>query len=141
MAMFETLGGVNWLAVVVAALAWFALGAGWYMAPPIARAWQRAGAIEVPEDGKPNPMVFVLTLAAYLVAAAVTAMLAVAIGTSGVGAGAALGATVGVGYALTAAAITAIYDTKPEPFTWFWINGVFNLIGLTVVGAIIGAFA
>ncbi len=139
--MIEALGDMNWLAAVVAAAAWFVLGAAWYMTPVIARKWQQAGGIEVPEDASPNPMVFLLTFVAYLVASVVTSMLAVAIGVAGAASGAALGLTLGVGYALTAAAITAIYDTKPEPFGWFWINGVFNLLGLTVVGAIIGAFA
>jgi hypothetical protein len=136
----DVIGDVNWLAILVAAVVWFVLGGLWYMTPVIARVWQRAGGIEVPEDAGPNPMVFVLTFLAYLVAATVTAMLAVATGTDTVGEGVALGAVVGVGYALTAAAVNAIYDQKPEPVTWFWVNGVFNLIGLTVVGAIIGAF-
>lgn len=135
------LAEVNWVAVLVAALAWFVLGAAWYMTPAIARRWQEAGGIEVPEDGGPDPKVFVLTFLAYIVGAAATAALAAGIGVASVGDGVMLGVFVGVGYALTAAAVSAIYDTKPQPFTWFWINGVFNLIGLTAVGGVIGAFA
>lgn len=137
---FDVIADVNWLAVLLAALAWFVLGAMWYIAPPIARRWQQAGGIEVPEGGGPNPVVFILTLVAYLVASTVTAMLAVATETNTVGEGAVLGFLVGVGYALTAAGVSAVYDQKPEPVTWFSINGVFNVAGLTVVGVIIGAF-
>lgn len=137
----ELLGEVQWGAAAVAAVAWFVLGAAWYMAPPIAAAWQQAGGIEVDEDASPDPMVFLLTLIAYFVATSVTSALAVGIGVASVGDGASLGALVGIGYALTAAAVTAIYDQKPGPFAHFWINGVFNLIGLTMVGAILGAFA
>lgn len=136
----DVLADVNWLAVLVAAVAWFVLGAVWYIPPVMGGRWQRAGGIEVPEDASPRPIIFVLTLVAYVVAAAVTAMLAVATDTSSAGEGAVLGLVVGVGYALTAAAVTAIYDTKPDPFAWFWINGVFNVVGLTVVGLVIGAF-
>lgn len=139
--MLEAVSGISWLAVVVAAVAWFVLGAAWYINPVIARKWQQAGGIEVPEDGEPNPLIFLLTFLAYMVASAVTAFLAGAIGISGAGEGAVLGLALGIGYALTGAAVTAIYDTKPDPFGWFWINGVFNLIGLTAVGAVIGAFA
>jgi hypothetical protein len=139
--MIEALSGVDWVGALVAAFVWFVLGAGWYMTPPIARKWQAAGGIEVPEDAKPDPKVFVFTFLAYVVAAVVTSMLMVAASVSTVGGGAALGLTVGIGYALTAAAVTAIYDTKPDPFGWFWINGVFNVIGLTAVGAVLGAFA
>jgi hypothetical protein len=137
----DVIGDVNWLAVVLGAVAWFVLGAVWYIPPVMGRRWQRAGGIEMPEDAGPNPAVFGLTLFAYLVAAAVTGMLAVATGTGSAGEGAVLGLLVGVGYALTAAAVSAIYDQKPEPFAWFWINGAFNVVGLTVVGMIIGAFA
>lgn len=138
--MTDALADINWLSVVAAAAAWFVLGAAWYMTPAIARKWQQAGGIEVPEDAGPNLVVFLLTFVAYLVASAVTAFLAGAIGISGTGEGMILGLALGVGFGLTAAAVTAIYDTKPDPFAWFWINGVFNLIGLTAVGTVIGAF-
>lgn len=138
---FDIISDVSWIGVVAGAVAWFVLGAAWYMAPPIARLWQRSGGIDVPEDASPNPAVFGLTLLAYLVAATATGMLATATGTTSVLEGAVLGVVVGFGYALTAAAVTAIYDRKPEPFNWFWVNGVFNVIGLTVVGAVIGAFS
>ncbi|MEX2486451.1 MAG: DUF1761 domain-containing protein [Nitriliruptoraceae bacterium] len=138
--MFAMFTEIRWLAVLVAAVAWFVFGALWYMTPAIARAWQRAGGFDVPEDARPNPMVFVNTLVAYAVACVVTDMLAAATAVSSAASGAALGLTVGVGYALTAAAVSAIYDNKQEPVTWFWINGVFNVLGLTLVGVILGAF-
>ena len=136
----DVIADVNWVAVLVAAVVWFALGAAWYIPPVMGSRWQDYGAIEVPDDAKPDPKVFILTLVAYFVAATVTAMLAAATGTQSLGAGIVLGAVVGVGYALTAAGVTALYDPKPNPFGWFWINGVFNVVGLTAVGGIIGAF-
>ena len=135
----DVLSDVNWLAVALGAVVWFVLGAIWYIPPVMGRRWAAAGGIELPEDTNPDPKVFVLTLLAYLVAAAVTGMLAVATGTESAGEGALLGFLVGVGYALTAAAVSALYDRKPEPFAWFWINGVFNVVGLTAVGLVIGA--
>ncbi len=137
----ELLGGVHWLGAGVAALVWFVLGAGWYMAPPIAAAWQAAGGVEIDEEAGPDPKVFVLTLLAYLVATIATSALASGVGVSSVVDGASLGLLVGVGYALTAAAVTAIYDQKPRPGVHFVINGVFNVIGLTAAGAVLGAFA
>ncbi len=139
--VLDMFGQVHWVGAVVAALVWFAMGAAWYMAPPISKRWQDAGGIEVPEDQQPDPKVFLFTLLAYVVAAVVTSLLAAGVGVTSVADGAALGLVVGVGYALTAAAVTAIYDQKPQPVTHFWINGVFNVAGLTAVGAVLGAFA
>lgn len=139
--IFDVFADVHWVGAVLAAVAWFVLGAAWYIAPPIARRWQAAGGIEIPEDQQPDPKVFGLTFLAYLVATVATSLLAAGVGVASVADGAALGLVVGVGYALTAAAVTAIYDQKPQPLTHFWINGVFNVAGLTAVGAILGAFA
>ena len=47
---------------------------------------------------------------------------------------------VGVGYAFTAAAVTALYDRKPQPMVWWLVNGIFNVIGLVVVALIISVW-
>lgn len=138
---WSLLSDISWLGVLLGALLWFVLGAVWYMLPPIAQRWQQYGGIEVSDDDAPKPSIFILTFVAYFVAITVTSMLAVAVGVESAGQGACLGLAVGIGYALTAAAVTAIYDTKPNPFGWFWINGVFNVIGLTAAGAVVGIFA
>jgi hypothetical protein len=139
--IFDMFAQVHWLGAVVAAVVWFVMGAAWYIAPPISRRWQAAGGIEIAEDQQPDPKIFGLTFLSYLVATIVTSLLAAGVGVASIPDGAALGLVVGVGYALTAAAVTAIYDQKPQPLTHFWINGVFNVAVLTVAGAILGGFA
>jgi len=136
---FDVLADVNWLAILVAAVAWFALGSAWYIAPPIATRWAKAGGIEIAEDQQPDPMVFVLTFVVYVVVTTGTAMLAVATGTDTAGEGAVLGGIVGA-FLVCAAAVSAIYDQKPEPLNYFWINGVFNLVALVVVGLMLGSW-
>jgi hypothetical protein len=137
---FDAFQDVNYLAVLVAAIAYFVLGAIWYIPPVMGRAWQRAGGIEVPEGESPNPMLFVGTLVAYFVAGLATALLAVATATDTAAEGAVLGVTVGIGYAFTAAAVSALYDRKPQPMAWWLINGIFNVIGLVVVAVIISVW-
>lgn len=63
---------------------------------------------------RPDPKIFVLTFLAHLVATIGTSLLAAGVGVASIADGAALGVVVGVGYALTAAAVTAIYDQKPS---------------------------
>ncbi len=45
----DVLGDLNWLAVLVAAIAFFALGAVWYAQPVFGKAWTRASNFQLPE--------------------------------------------------------------------------------------------
>jgi hypothetical protein len=137
--VLDGLGEVNYLAALVATIAWFILGAIWYAPPVLGRAWQRAAGIEVPAGG-PGPGLYVVTFVAYFVAAVVTAALAELTGASGLYDGIILGLFVGVGYALTLVAVGATYEQKPEPIMYFLVNGLYNVLGLVVVGAIVAAW-
>lgn len=137
---FESLKDVFWPAIAVAAVAYFALGAIWYIPQVMGTMWARAGGIEQPEEQSVNPFNFVATLVAYFVSGVATAMIAISTGTDTAAEGVVLGLVVGIGYAFTAAAVTAIYDRKPDPIGWWLINGIFNVMGLVVMGVIIGAW-
>ncbi len=137
---FEALQDVKWAAIAVAAVAYFVLGAIWYIPPVMGKMWAKAGGIDT-EGQTVNPLNFLGTLVAYFVSGIATAMLAVTTGTDSPEEGAILGLVVGIGYALTAAAVTSIYDRKPDPLGWFLINGIFNTGGLVLVGVIIGAWS
>ena len=134
---FDVLSDVNYLAAIVAAIAWFALGAIWYMPAVMGRAWMRSAGIEMPEGYRPNPMVFVVTFVAYLITAVATGMLARATGSETLGEGIVLGFVIAIGFAVTLSAVSSIYDRRPEPTTWFLINGTFNLIGYLLVAVIV----
>jgi hypothetical protein len=58
------LGSLNWLAVIVAALAYFAIGAVWYAPPVLGKTWAAAGGLPMPEPGtrRPNPTIFAVPL-------------------------------------------------------------------------------
>ncbi len=56
---FDVLSDLNWLAVIVAALAYFAIGALWYAPPVFGKAWMAAGGMEMPEAGaRPSPAIY-----------------------------------------------------------------------------------
>lgn len=134
---FDVLGDVNYLAVLVATIGWFVLGAIWYAPPVLGRPWQRSLGIEMPEGFRPNPLIFVVTFVIYFVTALALAALARATGSETVGEGTVLGVVTGVGLALMIFAGGALYERKPEPGVWFAINGVFNVIAYLLVSVIV----
>lgn len=136
---FEALGELNWLAVVVGALIYFALGALWYSPVLFARPWQRSIGWD-PEKTPPemSPLTYVVPLVAYLVMAAAVGLLAAASATDTIGEGLVLGLVVAVGLSLMHTLVDATFDpNKPQPWMWFAINGSYHAIGLVIVAVLI----
>jgi hypothetical protein len=133
---FDTLGDLNWLAIIVAAIAYFGLGGIWYATPVFGKAWQRAGGTEPPEGG-PSAKYYVGPLATCFIATIVTSWLAFSTASNTVGEGIVLGIAVGVGYALTLTLLSGLFEQKPEPGTWIAISGGYHLVGLIIVGIIV----
>lgn len=132
-------GQVNWLAVVVGALVYFALGALWYSPMLFARPWQRSiGWDETREPPNAGVATYAAPLVAYLVMGAAVGLLAAATGTDELGEGIVLGLVLGVGLSLAHTFVDAAFDpNKPQPWTWFAINGIYHALGLVIVSVVI----
>jgi hypothetical protein len=139
---FDTLGDVNWLAIIVAALIYFALGALWYSPVFLGKPWMRATGMETEEtEGGPGPAIYIAPFLGYLISAIATGMLAVATGSTTVGDGVVLGLVVGLGYSAVLTGVTAVFSPKmPAPFTWFWITASYNLLGLVIAGILVAVW-
>jgi hypothetical protein len=131
---------INWLAVIVSAAIYFALGALWYSPPLFARQWQAAvGWDEMRQQPQTNPLTYVVPGVLYLVAAVATAIIAAATGTDTLTEGITLGLITGIGFALPMVGVEAAFDpNKPQPLTWFAITAAYHLIGFVILGAVIG---
>jgi hypothetical protein len=139
---FDVLGDVDWLAVVIAAGAYFIIGAVWYAPPVLGNAWMAAGGMQRPEGQRPNPSIYVVPLIGSLLSAIALGMIAAATHTDTVGEGIVLGLVVGIGFAISIALVTATFETnKPNAFAWGGINAGYHLIGNLVAAVIIALMA
>lgn len=128
---------VNVWAVLVAAVAYFALGAGWYMA--LAKPWMAAVGFsrEDVADG-PNPAIYGLTFVLEVVTVFTLAVLLRNSTLSGVADGASLGALIGIGIWFALMSVTFMYESRKPAL--FLIDGGYHLLALVVAGAILGAW-
>jgi hypothetical protein len=132
--IFDYFGDLNWLAVLVAALAWFAFSAIWYSIPPLSNAWQRAAKV-TPGEGPPLVMILVPTFIGYFVTSTVIALIATALSGDDVVNGLALGVALGVGFGIVGAVVNQMYEQKGSSY-WL-INGVNAVIAYSIVAVIV----
>lgn len=132
---FDTFGDVNYLAVLVGAAVYFAIGGLWYSPPLFAKPWIAASGVTPPQGGRPPVALFVGTFVFELIASLGLAALAVATGSDTVGEGLVLGLVTGVAFALTTLAVTQLYEKRPPIL--LAINGGYHVVSLAVVGIIV----
>jgi hypothetical protein len=136
---FDALNDLNWLAVIVAALAYYVLGAVWYAPAVLGRAWMQSNGMDMSQAPTTSPAVFIVPFLAQLVEAIAMGMLAAATLTDTLGEGIVLGFVVGV-ISTTVVLVTANFETKPQKWVWFAITAGYHLLGLLIVGAIVGGW-
>ena len=137
----ESLGELNWLAVIVGALVYFALGALWYSPAIFGRPWMRSIGWDPERGATGGAMTYLVPVVAYLVMSVGVGMLAAATGSDTLVEGIVLGLIVGVLLSLMHTFVDASFDPmKPEPWTWFAINGTYHALGLIIVAVIVSVW-
>ena len=139
---FDVLGDLNWLAVLVAALAYFAIGALWYAPPLFGKAWMAAGGMATSEAGsRPSPAIYLTPLAGSVLSSVALAMLAAATGTDTLQRGIVLGLVVAIGFAVSITFVTAQFESeKPKPMVWGAITAGYHAVGILVAAIIVASW-
>ncbi|HET9310837.1 MAG TPA: DUF1761 domain-containing protein [Actinomycetota bacterium] len=139
---FDTLSDLNWLAVVVGAIAYFAIGALWYSPVVFGDMWMAAGGLTQEQTGEgPRVAIYAVPLIGSLLSAIALGMLAESTGTDTLGEGLVLGVVAAVGFAFAISLVTATFEsTKPKPMVWGAVNAGYHIVGILVAAAIIGAW-
>ena len=138
---FSVLGELNWLAVIVAAVVYFAVGGLWFMPRVFGNIWMRAIGWEPTEEDRPSAAVYLGPLVTCLVAAIALGMFAYATGSDTFGEGIVLGLVAGIGVAGAVLAVTAYFDPKsPKPWTTFGVHAGYHLVGILVTSVIVSVW-
>ncbi|MGY4543720.1 hypothetical protein ACVWY0_003662 [Arthrobacter sp. UYNi723] len=124
---------INWLAVLLAALASFIVGGLWYSVL-FAKVWQREAGVTDEQLKHATVRVFV---GSFLLAVVMAGVLAAFIGDGGAGFGALAGLSTGAAWVAAALGVNYLFERRS--LTLFAINASYNIVTFTAMGAIIGA--
>jgi hypothetical protein len=132
--------------VIVAALAAFAFGAVWYMS--MSKPWIAAAELQVDAQGRPtkgqghegssSPMPFVVGLVAMVLVAGMMRHMLATSGVTGLGGGAIAGFGVGAFFIVPWVAMNYAFAMRKPALTA--IDGVNIIVGCTIMGAVLNAF-
>lgn len=127
---------VNWLAVIVAAIAMFGLGAVWYSPLLFLKPWAKAAGITIDTSQRGN---FPLVMAgAFVITLVMAANLAFFIAGPGVTLGFAVSAALAAGLGWAALSLWLIGLFEQKSFTYVLINGGYITVGFALMGLILG---
>jgi hypothetical protein len=132
---------VNWLAVLVAAAATFAIGALWYSPLLFAKPWMRARGytpdrLEAMRSSAGRA--YAVSFVSYVVMGVVFSILLSLTGATSAVAGAWVGFLVWLGFAFTIGLTRNAFSD--ETFTAFTIDAGYQLVYLLVMGSILGGW-
>lgn len=129
---------MSYLAIPLAALAGYALGAVWYMS--LAKPWMQAvGKTEDEVKASRNPVPFVIAFVGNLVVAAAMRLGFGEAAFAGVTAG--LGIGLLVGFMMAAPWIVTNYAFADRPKPLWWIDAGHAALACTAIGAVLGALS
>ena len=128
----------NYVAVFVAALAYWLLGALWF-AVLFSKPWMALEHITPEQASGMNPVApYIISFILNLVIAFVLAQLCAWRNASTAARGAALGILIWIGFVGPITYSTYMYEMRPKEL--FAINEFYPLVGLCLMGAILGAW-
>lgn len=131
---------INWLAVLVAAVAYFAVGGLWYSKILFANSWVKYSGVNMsdPNARKGVAQIMLTSFFLMVVVSVGLALLITRIQASGWMTGLKIGLITGICFSAAAISISYLYEKKPMGL--HLINGLYNIVGSAVAGMIIAAW-
>ncbi|GLY92866.1 DUF1761 domain-containing protein [Actinoplanes sp. NBRC 103695] len=139
MNILTAFGSVNWIAVLVAFVAYTVLGGVWFTAL-FGKAYAASlGRADAPRE-KPSALFIAGPAVCTLVVTVTTALLMAALEITTAGYAVVLALVVGVGYLVANTVNIAINPNMPRPFFYSLISGSYHLVGIVLTALILTAF-
>jgi hypothetical protein len=129
---------VNWWAIIVAAVVKFLIGAGWYAPPVFGKQWQQLAGISPEQVQSGFAAAIVVQIIGDLIMAYILARFINAYGAMDMFSGALVGGMAWLAFIATIMVGSIFYERKPPML--IAINAGYQLVGLVVMGAILGAW-
>lgn len=135
--MLDAFAHLNWLAIALAALAYYVLGAAWFT-PLFGKAWDRSIGYDRSQAAKFGPAYYVVPLVSALFVAFALGLILPALAPT-FGEVLIVGVVIGLGVAAVSIN-NALTPHTPHPYVFGAVTGSYHLVGIVIVCAIIGAF-
>jgi len=128
---------INWLAVLVAAIAYFMLGAVWYSKALFGTKWAALVGLDTNDPNKSKGMAKMMagTFVLILITCMGIAMLVTRMDLSVLPSALKLGLITGIGFAATAVSISFIYESRPTAL--YFIDCGYHLAGHLIAAIIL----
>ena len=133
--ILDQFSDLNWLAVLVATVAYFVIGAVWYSDALMGKQWRAATGQEMGASGRPEPKAMVVNFVGWFIAAMVLGLISTAIGASTVLEGLVLGLVVSIGFIGTNRIVQGMYEGSNKAL--MRVNAPYTMIGYSVMGIIL----
>lgn len=134
--LMDYINELNWVAVLVATLAAFAVGAAWYSQALFGKQWMKGAGLskkDVENADMVKPMV--LGLLTTFISAVALGVLFDVLALDGVVDGALIGVLVSVGFIVTNKIMHNMFEQKSTDYTVITVSG--DIVTLAVMGAVL----
>jgi hypothetical protein len=135
----EIFSNINWLAVIVAGLAYFMLGAIWYSFL-FKSAWVKAAGVNVNDPNMKTGVaqIMLTSLLLMIIASIGIALILSKISPQNMMTGLKVGLLAGLCFSVTGMSISYLYEKKP--LALHLINGAYNTLGCVIAGIILAVW-
>lgn len=134
--MLTAFAHLNWLAVGLAGLAYYLLGAVWFT-PLFGNAWDRSIGYDRSKSARFGPAYYVVPLVSAVVVAIALGMIHSALESSTLGDALVIGVIVGLGVAAAVSVNNALTPHTPHPFVFGAVTGGYHFVGIVIVSVIV----